>query len=88
MPLEIRGKHLRVRVRKPVKGAVYRTHDVGILGHTKRVAMWTKKTGWVTQSWMFPVEDILARRRQTVEILKKLGVWERAYRMARRRSGS
>lgn len=79
MPLEIKGKHLRYRVRKPVKGATYRTQDVGTKKHSQRVSMKDPKTGtWKTQSWIFPTSDIKERRPATMKILSKLGIKRKA----------
>ena len=56
MPIEVRGKHLRVRIRRPVKKAVYRYHDIGEVGHTQRLSMYNPRTGrWATQSFIFPI---------------------------------
>ena len=81
IPLEIRGKHLRIRVRRSVKGAVFRTHDVGSPKHTQRIAMKPRGRPWVTQSWIFPLKDVQTRRRQTMKVLAGLGVQKRAIKM-------
>jgi hypothetical protein len=79
MPLEIKGTRLRYRVKRPVKGAVFRTDDVGMKGHTQRIAMKNLKTGkWSTQSWTFPVSDIKERRPATMKVLSKLGIKRKA----------
>jgi len=79
MPLEVKGRHLRYRVRRPFKSAKYRTHDVGSKGHTKRVVCYNPRTKkWTTQSWLFPVKDIKAKRKKTMEILSKLGIKRKA----------
>jgi len=87
MPLEIHGKHLRVRVARPLKGkgVKYRTHDVGSPGHTKRIAMYNPRTKrWKTQSWLFPIADILARRPVTMRLLASLGVKRKAIELVRK----
>lgn len=79
MPFEIRGKHLRYRMRRAVKGAKYRVHDVGVKGHTQRLARYNPRTKrWQTQTWMFPVKDIKGRRPRTMQILSDLGIKKRA----------
>jgi hypothetical protein len=75
MPLEIKGTRLRYRVKRPIKGSVFRTDDVGMKGHTERVSMKDSRTGkWSTQSWTFPVTDIKERRPATMKVLTKLGI--------------
>ncbi len=72
MTVEIKGQHLRVRVRRPIKRAEYGWDDVGDPGHTVRVAMLNPKTNrWVTQSWVFPVKDVKNRREKTMIELKR-----------------
>jgi hypothetical protein len=72
---EVRAKRLRCRVRTPIRGAEYRTQDVGTKLHSERIAMKDPRTGrWATQSWTFPVEDVRSRRGKTIEILTKLGI--------------
>jgi hypothetical protein len=81
MPIEVRGQHLRVRVRRPIPKARYRTHDVGTKGHTQRIAMRNPTTGrWSTQSWIFPVKDVKGQRPKTMRMLKRLGVKREALR--------
>lgn len=82
MPLEIRGKHLRVRVSRPVKGAKYRTQDVGDKHHSQRVAMYDPRTKrWKTQSWIFPLKDVQMRRKKTMKILADLGAQHQAVKL-------
>lgn len=89
--MEIVGRHLRVRVRRPIKGAKYRTHDVGAVRHTKRIAMKPPGRRWITQSWIFPLADVQMRRKQTMRILAGLGVQRQAVKLVdshfRRRGG-
>ena len=84
MPLEVKGRHLRVRVRRTRKGAKYRTDDVGAKGHTKRVAMKPKGERWITQSWLFPVKDVLKKRKKTMKILSRLGVVRKARKLIKK----
>ena len=78
--LEIVGGRLHVRQVPPMKGA-FRIQEIGEKGHSQRVAMKNPRTGkWITQSWTFPVQDVLSRRPATVKILKRLGRWEEAYK--------
>jgi len=74
--IEIEGEHLRVRIRDPKKFTKFRTQDVGDLGHTQRVAGWSKKSGWQTQAWIFKLEDVESRRKKTMKVLRKLNVGE------------
>jgi len=86
MVIEIRGKHVRVQVRRPVKGATYRMHDVGTPGHTKRVAMRHPRTKrWRTQTWLFPVADVRKRRASTMTLLTKLGVKTKVLKLVGRK---
>lgn len=86
MVVDIKGSFVRVRVRKPVIGAKFSTHDVGLRGHTKRVAMFNPVTNrWVTQSWLFPVNDVKIERRKTKFMLLKLGVWTKAKYLVNKR---
>jgi len=79
MPLEVKGKHLRYRVRRPVKGAKYRTHDLGSKGHTLRLARYNPRTKrWATQTWLFPKKDIRAKRPKTMKMLADLGIKRKA----------
>jgi len=83
MVIEIKGKRLRVRVARAIKGAKYRTDDVGTKGHSERIAMYNPRTRrWKTQSWTFPVEDIRQNRKKTVDILRKLSAVTEARKLA------
>lgn len=84
-PLEINATHLRVRQVPPIEGAKYRNQRVGEKGHSERIAMYNPKTKrWITQSWIFPIADVLSRRPSTVKILKRLGRWEEAYKFVKK----
>jgi hypothetical protein len=79
MPLEIKGTRLRYRVRNPIKGAIFRTDDIGQKGHSLRVAQYNPRTKrWQTQSWTFPIIDIKEKRPATIKILEKLGIKKKA----------
>lgn len=79
MPFEVKGKHLRYRVRKPIRGARYRYDDIGSKGHTQRLARYNPRTKkWQTQTWIFPVKDVRERRPKTIKILTKLGIKRKA----------
>lgn len=79
MPFEIVGKHLRYRMRKPIKRAKYRLHDVGMKGHTQRLARYNPRTKrWQTQSWIFPIKDVVTKRPRTMRILSDLGIKRKA----------
>jgi Holliday junction resolvasome RuvABC DNA-binding subunit len=79
MPMEIKGSRLHYRIRKPIKGAIMRTKDIGTKGHTELLLRKNPKTGkFETQSFTFPVEDIRERRLKTMETLMKLGIKKRA----------
>lgn len=81
MPIEVKGNHLRVRVKKPTASAKYRTHDVGSPGHTQRIAIYNPRTKrWSTQSWIFPIKDVKNKRPATMKMLKSLGVKREALR--------
>jgi len=84
MPIEIKGNHLRVRVREPISNAIYRTDDIGSPHHTKRITMYNPYTKrWATQSMIFPITDVKSRRYETMQNLTKLGVKEEALRLVR-----
>jgi len=73
---------LRYRIRRPVKGAIYRYHDVGSKGHTIRLARYNPRTKkWATQTWIFPIEDIRTKRPKTMKMLADLGIKRKALRM-------
>ena len=81
IPVEIKGKILRVRVKNPkmFRRGTFRTQDVGSRGHTMRVGGRLKSTGrWETQSWRFPVKDVHARRPETMKTLRSIGEYGRA----------
>jgi hypothetical protein len=79
MPLEIKGKRLHYRIRKPIKGAIIRTQDIGAKGHTYRLSQMNPRTGrWETRGFTFPLEDIRERRLKTMETLIKLGIKRKA----------
>jgi hypothetical protein len=81
MPFDVKGKYLRYRVRKAVKGAKYRIQDIGQKRHTLRLARYNPRTKkWATQTWMFPIKDIKARRKKTMDMLCKLGIKRQALR--------
>ncbi|MEM4449339.1 MAG: hypothetical protein QXQ33_00745 [Nitrososphaerota archaeon] len=50
MPVEIKGQQLRIRVKSPIKNAIFRTHDVGRRGRLQRIAMFHNGK-WETQAW-------------------------------------
>lgn len=79
MPLEIKGSRLHYRIRRPIKGAIMRTKDIGQKGHSEILLRKNPKTGkFETQSYTFPVEDIRERRLKTMETLMKLGIKRQA----------
>ena len=83
MVIEIRGTRLRVKVARAIKGAKYRTKDVGSKGHSELILMRNPRTRrWKTQSWTFPVEDIRQNRKKTVDILRKLSAVTEARKLA------
>lgn len=76
MPIELRGKYLRIRQLDPklfIKGS-FRTHDIGRRkGGTKRIAGRLKKTGkWATQSYIFEVDALKEGRLSTWNTLFKV----------------
>jgi len=80
----IKGKHLRVRLKPHKKGIIYRYQDVGIKKHSQRLSAFDPKIGrWETHGWIFPVVDVLAKRPQTMTILRKLGVSRKAQQTVR-----
>ena len=54
---EIKGQQLRIRIKSPKKYSKFRTQDVGRKGFLQRVAGYSKKTGWVTQSLRLNLKD-------------------------------
>ena len=59
MPVEIKGKHLRIKVVPTTrKYKTYRTHDIGRAGHTKRLAGQLRTGRWETVSYLIPKKDI------------------------------
>lgn len=57
MPVEIRGNQLRIRVRNPRQFTKFRTHDPGQEGRFQRLAGYSKRTGWKTQSVRYTLKD-------------------------------
>lgn len=57
MPVEMKGKQLRIRVASPRKFTTFRTQDVGSPGGLMRVAGYSEKTGYETQSWRVNLDD-------------------------------
>ena len=57
MPVEIVGNQLRVRIRNPKLFTKFRTDDPGKLGRFQRLAGYSKKTGWKTQSVRYNLKD-------------------------------
>lgn len=75
MPIEIKGEHLRVRVKNPNQFSEFRTQDVGAPGHSQRISGYNKrKKKWETQAWIFPISDVKKRRANTMKLLRKLKV--------------
>lgn len=76
--VEVKGKHVRVRLKNPKDFELLRIHDVGERGHSKRIAGISKKTGkWGTQAWLFPIVDVRMKRPKTIEIMKRLNVMKK-----------
>ncbi len=76
MPIEITGRYMRIRVRSPAvfKKGSFRTHDIGRLGHSKRIAGIRKKTGkWQTQAFLINKNDIKKRDPKTMMLLGRIG---------------
>jgi len=48
---EIKGQQLRIRMLSPKRFTKFRTQDVGKKGRLQRLAGYSPKTGWETQSW-------------------------------------
>lgn len=74
------GEYYHVIVRPKNAFKVFRTHDVGSTGHTKRVAGQLPTGNWETQKWLIPKEDayvnrsgyLKSDREKTQEILNQL----------------
>lgn len=49
--VELKNQSLRIRMQNPKKFKIFRVHDVGLKGRLQRVAGYSKKLGWQTQSW-------------------------------------
>lgn len=76
MPVEVKGKYIRIRVRPPqaFKSGSFRTHDIGRKGHSKRIAGISRKTGkWQTQSFLVNKADAKRRDPHTMMLLGKIG---------------
>ena len=87
MVVEVKGRYVHVRVRKPLsdRGVRFATVDIGRKGHTKLVTMFYPKTGrWIKQSYLFPIKDVLNDRIDTVRLLKNLGRYTEARYKARK----
>jgi len=57
MPTEIVGQQLRIRVIPPSNFTKFRTQELGSRGRLQRVAGYSKKTGWKTQSFRLNLSD-------------------------------
>jgi len=83
MPVEVRGTRLRVRVRPPKKGCIYRTQILaGRMGHAQRIAMKCPHKRWETQSFTIPLQDIRAMIPSTLRLLGKIGRTKEALKLA------
>jgi hypothetical protein len=56
MPVELKGTQIRIRVLDPKRFTKFRTQDVGRKGRLQRIAGYSPKTGWKTQSWRLNVK--------------------------------
>jgi hypothetical protein len=57
MPVELKGQQIRIRIRSPKQFTKFRTQDVGSPGKLQRIVGYSKKTGWITQSWRLNLKD-------------------------------
>jgi len=73
MPTEIVGQQLRIRMHDPKNFLKFRTQDVGEVGKLQRVAGYSKKTGWVTQSWRLNLLDY-KNVNEVIKEIKKLKI--------------
>lgn len=48
---ELKGQQIRIRINNPRKFTKFRTQDVGKNGRLQRIGGYSRKTGWLTQSW-------------------------------------
>ncbi len=75
MPVEVTPRFVRVRVRSPraFDPKTFRAHDIGRLGHSKRIAGILKKTGkWATQSFLVSRADLRRLDPRTLRILRQI----------------
>jgi len=54
---EVKGQQLRIRVQSPSKFEKFRTQDVGRKGYLQRLAGYSPKKGWQTQSFRLNLAD-------------------------------
>lgn len=73
MPVEIKGQQLRIRLKKPSQFSKFRTQDVGLKGRLQRLAGYSKRTGWTTQSWRLNLNDY-RNKSQIINQIKKLRI--------------
>jgi hypothetical protein len=82
MPMEVKGSRLRIRVRTPHKGCIYRTQLLGgRMHHAQRIAMKCPGKRWTTQAFTIPVVDIKAMRPTTMALLGRIGKTRQAMRL-------
>jgi len=69
MPIETTKRYLRINVSSEPYAKI-RTHDIGRKGHSKRLAMLSKKTGrWKTRTWLISIQDLRKRDPKTQKLL-------------------
>ncbi len=74
-PVEVTKRFVRVRVKHPrlFHPRTFRVHDIGRLGHSKRVAGILRKTGkWSTQGYLVSRADLKRLDPRTLGILRQI----------------
>ncbi len=68
------GKYVRIRIKSPksfIWGS-FRTHDIGRLGHSKRIAVRLKRTRkWATQTYLIPKKEY-GRTKQAKRLMSQI----------------
>lgn len=70
MPVELVGQQIRIREENPDKFTEFRTQDIGSYGKLQRVAGYSGKTGWKTQSWRINLSDYQSEKEAIIELKK------------------
>lgn len=81
MVVEIVGNTLRIIIESPDKYTSFRTQDIGKPGRLSRIAGYSERTGWETQSFRLNIK-YYKNKEEIIKEIKKLRISKKLKREA------